>query len=62
MRQIFENIFSLRAKINNLFHQDDFNSHNIIEYHFHGPVNFISKQTKGIKKRINSSHFELRAD
>lgn len=49
MKQLFENIVSLRTKIDNLLHSEVFNSHNKIEYHFHGPVNFIGKLPQKLK-------------
>ncbi len=56
MRQIFDNILGLRAKISNLIHYRATNSHNKTEYNFYGPVNFIAKQAKRMKKGTISLH------
>ena len=57
MKHIFESLAStnLRIKIAKLFHPEANNSFNNTEVHFHNPVIFINKQTKGIKERLKSS-------
>lgn len=62
MKQFFENIFCLKAKINNLFHNEISDSYNKTEYHFHGPVNFIGKPSRLPKRNINSLTSNLKKD
>lgn len=54
MKHFFENIIGLRAKISDLIHDEVSNSHNKVENNFYGTVNFIGKQPKRVKKKINS--------
>lgn len=54
MKQIFESIFGLRAKISNLICYSSSNSHNKAEYHFHGTVNIIGSLPKKKKSKVNS--------
>ena len=54
MKQIFENIASFKSKISNLLHYEVSKSHTKIEYHFHGPVNFVSMPSKTPNHKINS--------
>lgn len=56
MRQIFESIFKLTVKLGNFFCPQISNSNNKIENHFHGPVNFISKQYKAKELRSRGGH------
>lgn len=53
MKQFFENVFSLRARVANLIHDQAYNSHNKTENYFYGPVYFIGKKPK-LKTKINS--------
>ena len=55
MKQLIEDIFGVKPKINNLFHYEARNSHNKIENHFYGPVYFVNKQPKEIKNKIIST-------
>ncbi len=50
MRQILENIVNFKTRISNLIHYEASSSNNKIEFHFHGPVNFISKNSKKLKR------------
>lgn len=54
MNQILEGLVSLRTKISGLIHYKVANSFNKTEFHFYGPVNFISRRTKAIKNKIRS--------
>ncbi|KKQ90080.1 MAG: hypothetical protein UT12_C0002G0011 [Candidatus Curtissbacteria bacterium GW2011_GWC2_38_9] len=55
MKQILEGLASFKTKITDLLHPEATNSFNKTEVHFYGPVNFIGKQSKGIKRKIDSS-------
>ena len=46
MKQVFEAILGIRTRVGNLLHYQASNSHNKVEYHFHGPVNFFGKPAK----------------
>lgn len=59
MKHLFESIVGLRVKISNLLHYEASNSRNKIENNFYGTVNFIGKQPKRAKNKINSSHSRL---
>ncbi len=46
MKQFIESVIKLPATIKSYFRFQTSNSHNKIENHFYGTVNFIGKQTK----------------
>lgn len=54
MKQVFESIASLKTKISNFIHYEVSNSHNKVEYHFHGPVNFMGKTLGESRLKTNS--------
>ena len=55
-----ENLAKIRIRIEKFFRYYSYNSHNKIEYHFHGPINILNHDTTEkyqmeLKNKVNQS-------